>query len=442
VRIPVSTPGAAVLALAAPVLFLHTDLQPSLTVDLGSSDATLYLADVAVLAVAAAALVEGRRRGFKPLRASWLVLAATVAFLAAIVVGTIAPALGGDDYPLLENLLTAAKFGEYALLVPAVPLLLRTRRDVEVLFAVLIFWAALAAAVAVLQFFGVVREWSGYRPGDREPSFVGHHDLAALSAAVLSLCLGAIVFGLGGRVRAVAAAGGAVGLVLSGALAGLIGTLAAAATALAVAVRRGTLTARRTLAVVGILAVVTSGVIALRAANIGAFLRFIGVEPARETETFGGESYVQRLALMYIGGRVFLDHPLGVGWQATAEESVYGPYVDDARRRFPKVPERSLPSPEHPWGVQNAYLQAAAELGVVGLVLFLAVFASAFAAALPSARAAPLDSASVALAALMWLLVTMGVWLGLGLVAGIPLVALMWISAGLAATSAAWRERV
>jgi O-antigen ligase len=440
VRIPVSTPGAAVLALAAPVLFLHTDLQPSLTLGLGSSDATLYVADVAVLAVGAAALVEGRRRGFEPLRAGRLVLAATLAFLLAILLGTIAPALGGGDYPLLENLLTAAKFGEYALLVPAVPLLIRTRRDAEVLFAVLICWAALAAAVAVLQFLGVVRAWDG-RPGDREPSFVGHHDLAALSGAVLSLCIGAIVLGLGGRMRAVAGAGGAVGLALSGALAGLIGTIAAAVAAVAVAARRRTLTARRTLAVVGILAVVTSGVIALRAANISAFLRFVGVEPAREAETFGGESYVQRLALMYIGGRVFLDHPLGAGWQATAEESVYGPYVDDARRRFPKVPERSLPSPEHPWGVQNAYLQAAAELGVIGALLFLAIFASGFITVLHSIRTGPLEPASVALAALMLLLVTMGVWLGLGLVAGIPLVALMWISAGLAATSAAWRER-
>jgi O-antigen ligase len=441
VRIPVSTPGAAVLALAAPVLFLHADLQPSLTLDLGSSEATLYLSDVAVLAVAAAAVVEGRRRGFAPLRAGRWVLLAAFAFLLAIGIGTIAPVIAGDDYPLLENVLTGAKFAEYVLLLPAVPLLLRTRRDVEVFFAMLAVWAALAALVAVLQFFGVVDAWEG-RPGDREPSFVGHHDLAALCGAVLSLGIGAIALGLGGRLRVVAGAGGAVGLVLSGALAGLIGAVAAAAAALAVAARRGTLTARRALAVVGILALVTSGVIALRAANIAAFLRFIGVEPAREAETFGGESYVQRLALLYIGGRVFLDHPLGVGWQGTAEESVYGPYVDDARRRFPNVPELSLPSPEHPWGVQNAYVQAAAELGVVGLALFLGVFATTIATALRSTRAGPLDPAFVALAALMWLLVTMGVWLGLGLVAGTPLVALMWLAAGLSVTAAAWRERV
>jgi O-antigen ligase len=442
VRIPVSTPGAAVLALAAPVLFLHTDLQPSLSLDVGSSDATMYLSDVAILAVAVAALIEGRRRGFAVLLAGRWVFVAIFAFLLAIAVGTVVPALVRDGYPFLENALTAAKFAEYALLAPAVPLLLRTRRDVEVVLAVLAAWTVLAAAVAALQFLGVVREWEGYRPGQRSPSFLGHHDLAALSGAVLALWLGAIVFGIRNTLATVGGAAAAVGLVLSGALAGLVGALAAGAAALAVAAVRATLTARRALAVAGILAVVTAGVVALRAANIEAFLRFIGVQPATETETFGGESYVQRLALAYIGGRIFLEHPWGAGWQATAEESVYGPYVDDAKRQFPKVPDLSLPSPEHPWGVQNAYIQAAAELGVVGLALFLAVFAAVIATALPVARGAPFEAGSVGLVALMWLLVTMGIWLGLGLVAGIPLLALTWIAAGLAATAANWRERV
>jgi hypothetical protein len=40
----------------------------------------------------------------------------------------------------------------------------------------------------------------------------------------------------------------------------------------------------------------------------------------------------------------------------------------------------------------------------------------------------------------MWLLVAMGVWLGLGLVAGIPLVGLTWLAVGVAVTTAAWRD--
>ena len=40
---------------------------------------------------------------------------------------------------------------------------------------------------------------------------------------------------------------------------------------------------------------------------------------------------------------------------------------------------------------------------------------------------------------ILWLLVSMGVWIGLGLVAGIPLVGLTWLSIGLAAASASWR---
>jgi len=43
---------------------------------------------------------------------------------------------------------------------------------------------------------------------------------------------------------------------------------------------------------------------------------------------------------------------------------------------------------------------------------------------------------------ILWLLVSMGIWIGLGLVAGIPLVGLTWLSIGLAAASASWREPV
>jgi O-antigen ligase len=109
----------------------------------------------------------------------------------------------------------------------------------------------------------------------------------------------------------------------------------------------------------------------------------------------------------------------------------YEPYVEDARRRFPDLPERALPSPEHAWGVQNGYVQAAADLGILGLVAFLALFV----VPLRVAWRASADGA----VPILWLLVSMGVWIGLGLVAGIPLVGLTWLSIGLAAASASWR---
>jgi O-antigen ligase len=216
--------------------------------------------------------------------------------------------------------------------------------------------------------------------------------------------------------------------VLSGALAGFLGVTAAAVAVALVAARQRVLTAAKVGGLATVIGVAAFGVLALRAANIESFLRFIGVERPIEDETFGGESYVQRLALGYIGGRIFLDHPaLGVGWQATSEEWTYGPYLDDARARYPKLPEEALPSPEHPWGVQNAYLQAAAELGVGGALAFLAALLVPLAVAWRAAA-----SAADAAVPLLWLLVTMGIWLGLGIVAGIPLVGLHWLAVGLA----------
>jgi len=431
-----------VLALALPFLFLHVDYQPKLELPLGSDGAEVALSDVAVLAVVLAALHAGRRFGFAPLRAGTWAYAAGATLLALIAVGTVTPVLLDRDYAFLDHALTAAKFAEYSLLALAVPLLVRTRHDLHLVLGVLIAWTAAAALVAVLQFFGVVREFEGYRPGQRSPSFVGLHDLAALAGASTSIGLASIALGpVAGLRRAllwVATVGGAVGVVLSGALAGFLGVAAAALAAGVVARRRRVLDLAKTGGLVAVVVVIGAGVFAFRAANVGSFLRFLGIEQPRDDETYSGESYVQRLALGYLGARIFLDHPgLGVGWQATSEEWTYAPYLDDTRRRFPKLPEASLPSPEHPWGVQNAYLQSAAELGLAGAAAFLAALLVPLGVAWRAALRAREGAADAALP-LLWLLVTMGIWLGLGVVAGIPLVALQWLAVGLAVAAAGW----
>ena len=105
--------------------------------------------------------------------------------------------------------------------------------------------------VGVLQFLGLVNEFEGRRPGQREPSYVGIHDFAALSCAALVLGLVAIAFGTRGRWRqvlaGVATVAGAVGLVLSGsvAAAGGLAVAAAATVALRRAPRRADRPPRR-----------------------------------------------------------------------------------------------------------------------------------------------------------------------------------------------------
>ncbi|HZB24268.1 MAG TPA: O-antigen ligase family protein, partial [Gaiellaceae bacterium] len=419
-----SSPGTVVLALALPVLFLHVDLQPKVTLPLGSDGAEIALSDLAVLVVALAALQAGRRLGFSPLRARVWPFAAAALLLALIAIGTVQPVLLDRDYAFIDHALTAAKFAEYVLLALAVPLLVRTRHDLRLVLGVLILWTAAAAVVAVFQFFGVIPEFRGYRPGGREPSFLGHHDLAALAGAATSIGLASIALGPAAHLRRsllwTATVAGAVGVVLSGALAGFLGVAAAALGAGLVARRRRVLDLAKVGGLLAVVAVTGAGVFTLRAANIGSFMRFLGIEQPRDVENFGGESYVQRLALGYLGVRIFADQPaLGVGWQATSEEWTYAPYLEDTRRRYPNLPEEALPSPQHPWGIQNGYLQAAAELGVAGGAAFLAALLVPLALAWRVATRAR-DGAADAAVPLLWLLVTMGIWLGLGVVAGIP----------------------
>ena len=180
---------------------------------------------------------------------------------------------------------------------------------------------------------------------------------------------------------------------------------------------------------------VAAGTIAIRALDTRPLLDALGIERPRDVATDPEASWQQRAALAYIGGRIFLDHPLvGVGWLASSEAEHYEPYLDDARARFPDLPERALPSAEHQWGVQNAYVQAAADLGVFGLLAWLAFLLVPLSVAWRAGTSAGVP--------ILWLLVSMGIWIGLGLVAGIPLVGLTWLSIGLAAASAAWRELV
>ena len=433
--------GPIVLAIGVPLIFLHIRYQPKLGVGLGSTSAGIDLSDVAVLAVAVTALVAGARGGFEPLRNARAIWLTGALFLAMVVAATIYPLALAANYRFLTHLVTAAKFVEYAVLAVAVPLLLRTRRDLDVLLWAIALWSAAASAWGLLQFAGLVSEFEGKRPLQREPSFLGIHDLAALSGAALAIGLALLALGpASSRERLlawIAGASGVVGLVLSGAVAGAIGIALAAVAALAVARGRHRLEPRRLLVVAGLAAVTGGGVLLMRGGDVEHFARFLGIghKPRNETSV---ESYVHRSLLAYIGVRIFADHPiLGVGWQGSEERDNYAPYLADAHRRFPGESPRAFPSPQHAWGVQNAYLQTLTDLGLVGFVLLVALFVSGLVVGVRAALRAPPELSVPALAGLLWLLVAAGVWNGLGLVAGIPLDALTWLSLGLIAAAAA-----
>jgi hypothetical protein len=415
-------PGALLLAAAMPILFLHIRYQLGVRVPLGSTHLGLELSDAAVVVVGAAALAAGARDGFARLRPAlplWIVAAALLVWILV-------------RSQTLAHAVTAVKFAEYALLAIAAPLLLRRRSDYEFLVAVIAAWSSVATFVGLLQFCGLDVA-DGWPAGRRQPSFLGHFDFAALSGVTLGIGLAALIVGRR-RVGWMPVASGVIGLVLAGAVTGLIGIAVGGAALLYAAAGREALTPRAAVLVVAVTAVVAAGVLVLRAGDFEQFFRFLGVEQEEQRTREDVQTYSHHTLLAYIGYRIWLRHPVaGAGWQASGERAAYALELPAARRKFPDVAPLAFPSPRHEYGVQNGYVQMLADLGVVGLGLWLATFAIGLVLAL-GANAPPGAVAAYAL------LTAMGVWGAQGLVAGLPLDAVTWLGLGLAATAAANRR--
>jgi O-antigen ligase len=307
----------------------------------------------------------------------------------------------------------------------------------------LVLWAAVAVAVALLQFFGV-EIFGAWNAGWRQPSFLGHHDLAALAAIAVALATS----GIAARRREIPASGlfvvalaaGVLGLVLAGSVAAAGGLALGSVVLWLAARRRFAPGGRQTLALVAIVAVVAGGVTEVRGDALADFLRFLGVRG--DEPPIGVESYSQRTVLAYIGLRIARDNPIvGVGWQRSSRPEVFEPYVDDARARFPDVDELAFPAEDHPWGVQNLYIQTLADAGVVGLALLLLVGGAGLTLAWRAAARAPTPwAAGAGLVVLCALLTLAAEWASLGIVAGIPLQAASCLLLGLAAAGAATAE--
>src|SRR5579862_4534667 len=383
------TPGALLLAAALPIVFLHLRYQP----DVVAGRATIKLSDLAILVVAVAAAWTGLRRGWAPLQPGRWVWIAGIAFLVWLLAAVFYPLASSRAYAWKTHLVTAGEFGEYMLLAPAVPLLLRRRADACLALGTLVAWSVIATVVGLVQWAG----WTGlagWGQGNRQPSFLGTHDFAALSGMTLGVGIVALLWRVDDRQLRlgawVAAVSGVVGFVLGGASAGVVGLVPAVVVAVAIAARRGLVARRALAAALAATAIASLGVLVLRVGDFGQFFRFLGVQKAESSTTQNIQTYSQRTVLAYIGVRIWLHHPIvGVGWEGSSDPSVFVRELPAAHRRFPHVASISFPSAQRRYGVQVLYVQALADLGVVGFVLLVAFFAAAIVVGARSALRAP-----------------------------------------------------
>ena len=408
-----------------PFIFLHAHYQPHFA--LGQVD--VDLTDLAILAAVLAALWSGYANGFEPLRSAVRLWAAVVAFLLLIVVSTAWARAADPSYSLSSNLVSASKFVEYAFLAPALPLAVRTRADRRLLFAAIAAWSGVMTVIGVLQFVGAIPQFRGHHPVDREPSYLGEHELASFSGAAVSLAFAGVFLA---RERALAIAGGVaggLGLALAAAIDGVAGMWVAAAVQWAVV--RASL--RRSLAVAGIAALVTVAAIALRGSAITAFMRFLGVKPNTEQTSGNVQTWSQRVLLGYIGLEIWLHHPLvGVGWQESKRPHAFRPFLPGARKHFAaKQPPIAFPSAQHMWGVQNGILQTLSDVGLLGLLLLAAIVWQAIRLAGRVRSRAPPEDLFALLAACGLLIVAFAVFTGTGLLPGNPSGAQLWLGLGL-----------
>jgi O-antigen ligase len=435
-RTPALSPRALLLAAAIPILFLHVQYQPGVSVDVGSTSINAYLSDFAVLAVVLSGLAVGIRNGFGPLARGRVLWGAAIVFFVWLFVEVAYGRVHDSGYAWQTHAVTGAKLLEYALLAPAVALIIRTSLDLLAALWSLTLWSVFATGVGVAQFFGAPIFLAG-TVARRQASFLSSGDFAAISSAVL--LLGLVAFGLprlrlGRRLAIVATVSGVLGTIIAGALASVLGVATALVVLALIALRRREL-APGPIALVAVAAVIVLvGSIAIRGADLDAFTRFLGATPGKQqAHPTKIQTYAHRTLLVWLGYRIWLDHPvLGVGFEGSAEPDNFEPYIPAAHRRFPDESPNSFPSraPNRQYGVQNLWVQALADLGVIGFLLTAAVFA---AAAWLAGRAA-LAGRRIGTIALAWTALLVWLFTAQGFIAGIPLDALTWLAFGLAAT--------
>ena len=418
-----------VLGTATVLSLIRSIDQPSFTVDVAGGEITFVLADAALAVLAGFCVHRLLGSGSLPRPARALTIAAA-AFSAWLFLSSAANGA--------TAMIAAAKLLEYGVLALGFVLFVRRRPQLWLLVGVLVAFTVVAVGYGLLAFFDAPFVESRF-PGRRQPSFLGEHDLAALSPMTLAGALDALFAPRHrlGLLPLVAGIAGGIGIVLGAAVAGLLGLYLAVGAILAGGTARTAATKRAVVITLAVTAAITIGVLSLRSGDLGAFLRSVGIGEKREGTFGNAASWNERLIDAYIGGRIFLDNPVvGTGWHGELPPEEFVRFLDDARARFPDQPATYFPS-EDVFIPQQTYDQVLYELGIVGALLFL-VFAfvtvrTAVRVALTWPRGDPDEAAAYLPAA--WVAALAGGLSGAALFGGIPLAAIFWITIGVTAVA-------
>jgi hypothetical protein len=398
-------------------LLRSSDL-PSVDVSTAGTSLSIGPADVCLGVTAVLAALRLRARRVFP--SPWL-LGASAAFALLMVVSAI-PNGGGA-------LAAAGKPAELFALTLGAAAFLDSRERLGTLALVVVGYSTVAVFWGAIGFAG---------SGNRQGSFLGEHDLAAVATMALAVGLARLHAASGrlGFATILALTTGALGITLGASLASLIGLYLVVIAVLTLARARRSLRRRAVLVTLGVALAVTAGTLSLRSGELGFLQAWFGPEP--DTPGQYAASWSQRLIFVYVGGRVFLDHPvLGTGWQGELPPEDYAQYLADARQRFPDQPPHYFPPADGTFIPQQAYDQVLFQLGLVGAALLVSLLALALVRAVRAGRDAPRTDlhGSLTFLPLAWLAAVAGALAGEGFYGGAPLTAAFWLTLGVVAAT-------
>ena len=403
------SPRVALLLLTLALCLVRAPDQPGLAIGIGGTSARVVPGDVALAVLLVVALVELARRRLP--RSAWPALVAAAAFC-ALVLATAA-------FNSASAFVSGGKLVELAALGLGTVAFVRSYAQLDAIADVLLLFTGVADIVALVHFVG---------GGGRQASFLGEHDFAALAAMPLLYGLTLVASRRSTRRAALAIVVGSIGCILGAALSSLLGLYVGAATLLVVAAVRRRTDLRAVAVTIAVLAVVTAGTLSIRSGDLGFLQSWFG-KPASTPGQYAS-SWSQRLIFAYVGGRIFIDHPvLGTGWYGNLPPQEFARYLPDARRRFSDQPPNYFPPAHGDFIPQQTFDQVLYELGAVGGLVLLGFLVATGAAALRTARRAAGTLASLPA---VWLAGMIGALAGDGLFGGTPIAAMFWLVGGLA----------